>query len=242
LLFPYSAGADFSQAVLRARGGWPGFHTVFENPPVSTQQILHPDLYLHNVAPEVVTLPDLSRDLPKGWKMLDSNILGEFGIQEILKQFLGEARSDDLAPVWAGDRYAIYERKAAKKPKDKNAKDTTEDTLVLRVRTDSAADAARLFGGFSEVYDHKYEKRDNPLRRPNYLSFDSSEGGVFLRCLGADCISLEGGDRKVFDALVRALGWPANPGEGEAPAGGIRAIEDWRTPLLPPTAPIEIHP
>lgn len=244
LLFPYSDGGDFCQAVLRARGGWPGFHTVFENPPVSTQQIMHPDLYLRNVVPEKVTLPDLSPSLPKEWKMLDSNIMGEFGIREILKQFIGEARADELSPVWAGDRYAIYERKIAKDPKDKNAKEAKEDILIMRVRTDTADGAARLFGGFSEAYDHKYEKRENLLRRPNYYSFDSSEGSTFLRCLGSDCITMEGGDQKLFDSLVYALGWPANPEAPSAPGSGIKTIEGWRPQpqQLPPSAPVEIHP
>jgi hypothetical protein len=206
LVFPYGAGADFCMAVLRARGGWPGFDSVFQKPPVSTQQILHPELYFRDVAPLPVTLPDLTHSLPSGWKALDSNIMGEFGLQEILKQFLTEARAAELAPVWAGDRYSIYERKNRK-----DGKDTLEDLLVFRVKTSNAADAARLFGGLSEVFDHKYTKRENLVRRPNFFSFDSEDGAVFLRCAGAECVSMEGGDLKLFDALVHSLGWPPNP-------------------------------
>jgi hypothetical protein len=205
LVFPYSAGADFCMAVYRARGGWSGFDSVFQKPPVSTQQILHPELYFRGVTPLVVTLPDLTTNLPGGWKSLDSNVMGEFGLQEILKQFLTADRAADLAPLWAGDRYSIYEKKETK-----NGKDTREDLLVYRIKTTNAADAARLFGGLSEAFDHKYAKRDNPVRRPNFYSFDSDEGGVFLRCVGADCVSMEGGDLKLFDALVHALGWPPN--------------------------------
>ena len=51
LLFPYLAGTKFTQRVLKASNGWPDFHKVFEKPPVSTQQIMHPDLYLQGVAP-----------------------------------------------------------------------------------------------------------------------------------------------------------------------------------------------
>src|SRR6201998_2843006 len=46
LLFPYLAGITFTQHVLKAGNGWPDFYKVFEKPPVSTQQIMHPDLYL----------------------------------------------------------------------------------------------------------------------------------------------------------------------------------------------------
>ena len=210
LEFPYRAGVDFCQVVLSARGGWTGFDSVFQKPPVSTQQILHPGLYFRGVAPLPVTLPDLTQNLPSGWKALDSNVMGEFGLQEILKQFLTEDRAANLAPVWAGDKYTIYEKKGKK-----DGKDTRDDLLVFRVKTASAADAARLFGGMSEVFDHKYTKRENLVRRADFLSFDTDEGGVFLRCVDAECVTLEGGDVKLFDALVKALDWPPN---GTSPA------------------------
>ena len=58
LLFPYLAGTGFTQQFLKAHTGWQDLHLIFQDPPVSTQQILHPDLYLHGVKPEVVTLPE----------------------------------------------------------------------------------------------------------------------------------------------------------------------------------------
>jgi hypothetical protein len=232
LLFPYIDGANFAQRILLTRGGWSGFHTVFENPPVSTQQILHPDLYLRGVVPLEVKLPDLSRDLPKEWKNLETNVLGEYGLQELLKQFLGEARADELSPVWAGDRYAFYEKQ-----------DTKESILLLRIRTGSEEGAARLFGGLSEALEKKYTKRENLMRRPNFFSFSSDQGGVFLRCSGADCVSLEGGDRKLFDAVVRALGWTANPPlSGNTERQGVATTHS-KIPIPPSLAATpELHP
>ena len=46
LLFPYLAGTGFTQQFLKAHTGWQDLHLIFQNPPVSTQQIIHPDLYL----------------------------------------------------------------------------------------------------------------------------------------------------------------------------------------------------
>jgi hypothetical protein len=206
LVFPYGAGADFCMAIYRARGGWSGFDAVFQKPPVSTQQILHPGLYFRGVEPLPVNLPDLTKNLPSGWKALDSNIMGEFGLQEVLKQFLPEDRVANLAPVWAGDRYTIYEKKDKK-----DGKETREDLLVFRVATSNDANAALLFSGLSDLFDHKYAKRENLVRRPNFVSFHTDEGGVFLRCVNSECVSLEGGDLKLFDALVHAMDWPPNP-------------------------------
>jgi len=200
LLFPYLAGIVFTQRFLRANSGWADFHKIFENPPVSTQQIVHPDLYLSGVAPKPVTLPELARLVPAGWNKLDENLLGEFGLQEILKQFLGEQRAMRLSPAWAGDRYALFEQ-----PKTKQL------LLVFRLRLASDADAARFFGNYSEALELKYEKRRSLFRRPNFFSFETDEGGVFLRCVADQCLSLEGGNRELFDRVTRAIGWPAGP-------------------------------
>ncbi len=200
LLFPYAAGTTFTQHFLRANTGWADFHKVFENPPTSTQQILHPDLYLSGVAPKPVTLPDFNRLLPPEWKKLDENVLGEFGLLEILKQFLGEERARRLSPAWSGDRYGIFEHQKTK-----------QLLLVVSLRLASDADAARFFGSYSEELELKYDKRRALFRRPNFFSFETDDGGVFLRCVADQCLTVEGTDREVYEKIVRAIGWPVSP-------------------------------
>ncbi|MFZ0637585.1 MAG: hypothetical protein WA755_00690 [Candidatus Acidiferrales bacterium] len=207
LLFPYLDGTTFAQQFLKANTGWKDLHKLFENPPVSTQQIIHPELYLKGVKPETVTLPKWSGLVPAEWKMLEENVLGEFALREVLKQFVGEESAQRVAPYWTGDRYAVFEDTKTKR---------TE--LIVRVHLDSSDDAARFFGQYSDALELKYKKRTDLVRRPNYFQFKSDSGGVFLRCLASDCVSLEGADREMFDKLSRAIGWPAAPGELEAPA------------------------
>jgi hypothetical protein len=198
LLFPYVAGMNFAQAVLKATSGWPDFGRVFANPPASTQQIMHPDLYLNGVTRAPVTLPDFSTLLPADWKQLDENLMGEFGLQEVLKQFLAEPRALNLSPTWAGDRYAILENQQTK-----------QDLLIFRLRLTSDADAARFFESYSDVLDLKDAKRTNEFHRTNFLSFDTPAGGVFLRCFDSECLSAEGTKRDIFDRITHAIGWPA---------------------------------
>jgi len=200
LLFPYLAGTTFTQSVLKASSGWPDFHKVFEKPPVSTQQIIHPDLYLQRVQPPKIVLPTTDGVIPAEWKKLDENNMGEFGLQEILKQFLDKDRSITLAAAWSADRYALFENQ-----KSKNT------LLIFRVRLDNDANAARFFGAYSEVLESKYSQRTNLMRRPNFFSFDTPEDGVFLRCVGPDCFVLESGSREMFDRLTAAIGWSAGP-------------------------------
>ena len=83
--------------------------------------------------------------------------------------------------------------------------------LVFRIRLASDAAAARFFGAYSELLELKYDQRTNLMRRPNFFSFDTPEDGVFLRCLGPDCLVLESGTRTMFDRLTTEMGWPAGP-------------------------------
>jgi len=204
LLFPYLAGASFSQQFLKAHTGWSDLHLVFERPPVSTQQILHPDLYLKDAGPAKVTLPAWKGLVPADWKLLEENVMGEFGLEEILKQFLDPARADALSPAWEGDRYAVFE----------DAK-TKQTPLVFHLAFDTQDDAARFFGQYSEALEMKYKTRTQLYRRPNFFQFQTDTGGVFLRCVGVQCITVEHATRETYDAIDRAIGWTPAPGPAE---------------------------
>src|SRR5271168_1451999 len=204
LLFPYLAGTGFSQQFLKAHTGWKDLKILFDNPPVSTQQILHPELYLTGVKPEKVTLPEWKGIVPEDWKLLEANVLGEFGIDEVLKQFLGQERADNLSPAWAGDRYAVFESEKTKKT-----------TLVYRLALDNADDAARFCGQYGEALELKYKTRTDLFRRPNYFQFQTDDGGVYIRCLASTCLTVEGASRETFDAINRAIGWPPAPAPAE---------------------------
>ena len=217
LIFPYISGLNFSAAVLK-NSGWPALAGVFENPPVSTQEILHPQLYksrradkagvvLFGKTPSSVSLPSLDKMLGKDWAKLDENLLGEFGWKEVLKQFLDDARAKSLAAAWDGDRYATYEQKETKKL-----------ILVTRLHVDSEENAARFFGQYSEALEKKHAQRTNLMRRPNFFQFDTLEGSAFLYCFGESCVTMEGGTRKLFDAFTKAVEWPSAPQPPEHPS------------------------
>jgi hypothetical protein len=207
LVFPYLAGTTFSQQFLKAHQGWQDLALIFRNPPVSTQQIIHPDLYLSGVKPVKVTLPDWKGIAPTDWKLLEENVMGEFGLGEILKQFLGQEHADAISAAWTGDRYAVFE----------NSK-TKSTPLVLRLALDNADDAARLFGRYSEALELKYKLRKDLFRRPNYFQFEMETGGVYIRCLAIQCLVVEGASRETYDKITRAIDWPVAPAPAEAPA------------------------
>jgi hypothetical protein len=212
LLFPYLAGTDFSQQFLKAHSGWQDLHLLFESPPVSTQQIMHPELYLKNAAPPKVALPEWRGLAPAGWKLLDENVAGEFALDEVLKQFIDEKAATDLASAWNGDRYAVFEETQ-----------TNHTSLVFLLNLDSADDAARFFGRYSELLELKHKERQDLLRRPNFFEFYTDRGGVFLECAETRCLTVERADRVTFDAISRALKFAPAPSESLHAQAGSKA-------------------
>jgi hypothetical protein len=199
LIFPYFAGMTFTAAALKP-AGWQSLGKIFSNPPVSTQQIIHPNLYTSGHLPERVTLPAIDPKLGKDWKKLCENLLGEFGWLEVLKQFLGEQRAKPLAAAWEGDRYQLFEHQQSKRL-----------LLVSRLHLSSQENAARFFGQYSELLEKKHEQRSNLFRRPNFFSFETPDGSVFLRCTETDCLVVEGGDRPLFVEINKQLGFGPVP-------------------------------
>jgi hypothetical protein len=200
LTFPYLPGANFVQRALKRWNGWPEMHRLFENPPASTQQIMHPDLYFRGVMPARVDLMPVANAVPRTWKKLDENVLGEFGIKVVLKQFLGKDRADELASSWSGDRYAIYQRESG-----------MQTLLLIRLKLTDEPAATRFFGAYHQLLEYKYEQREAVVRRQNFFSFNTTGGGVFLRCYGSECLIAEGATGEVFGAMLRAIHWPEAP-------------------------------
>ncbi|HTU32503.1 MAG TPA: hypothetical protein VMF66_01730 [Candidatus Acidoferrum sp.] len=200
LLFPYLGGVSFTQQFLKAHTGWSDLKLLFENPPVSTQQIMHPDLYLKGVKPVAVSLPDWKDVAPADWKLLEQNVLGEFGLDEVLKDYLGQARADALSAAWAGDHYAVFE--------DEKTKETP---LVFRLALDNEQDAAGFYTQYSEALGLKYKQQSDIFRQPEFLEFDADGASVFLRCVETTCLTVEGASRSTYDNITRAIGWTPAP-------------------------------
>lgn len=98
LMFPYSEGMVFLLDV-GARRGYAAVDEVYANPPLSTEQVLHPEKYLRGEAPVMLSEPEWR---VKGVERLGSNVLGEVQIRYVLDD-------EDAAAGWGGDRYTIFE-------------------------------------------------------------------------------------------------------------------------------------
>jgi hypothetical protein len=93
LLFPYSAGAAFVRE-LRPGTSWQLVDLAYKRPPVSTEQILHPEKYLRIEAPREV-------DLPR-----KDGTFGEWQTAELLS-LAGGTDVGRAAAGWGGDAYSV---------------------------------------------------------------------------------------------------------------------------------------
>jgi hypothetical protein len=75
-------------------------------------------------------------------------------------------------------------------------------------------DAAHFFAAYSEALKKKHDRRTSEDHQRESLSFDTTDGGVFFRCVRTECATLEGGDRSLFEKLSKELHWDALPGKG----------------------------
>jgi hypothetical protein len=165
-LFPYEEGYNFVQYIYD-QGGWQAVDQVYTNPPISTEQILHPERYPQD-HPVPVDLPGLEPALGDGWEVLDQGVMGEWYIYLILAQGLDEkARLDEKeaaqsAEGWGGDAYQVYYNQE---------QDTT--VMVLQTRWETNQDAQEFADSFQKYARDRFGR---PVERES--AFNAWQEGL----------------------------------------------------------------
>ncbi len=190
LIFPYFRGLVFC-AKLTNDGGWEALNKAYKSPPLSTEQILHPEKYTTD--PDAPTAVDLGKlDAGPQWKELGRNVVGEMQLGVLLRRHGGKK----AAAGWDGDQFAVFEGSQGKLG------------LVWFSTWDSAPDAREFQEGYVKFQTTKMGK-DLPqpeaypeaIRRPH-------DGVIYaVERKGADVVVVEGFNADLTDALVtRAFG------------------------------------
>lgn len=185
LLFPYEQGFLFARQLHR-NGGWARVSQAYRDLPQSTEQVLHPEKYFTREAPVRVELPDISSSLGQGWRRIDYDVNGEWGLYLILDHFLqAERDSRSAAAGWGGDRYAVYEG-------------TQSGQVMISMATvwDTEQDAIEFFNAYARRTALRYpgaqvaggQPEEAGLRR----AWRTNEGGVRIERRGPRVLILEG--------------------------------------------------
>ncbi|HYM13576.1 MAG TPA: hypothetical protein VEU62_22740 [Bryobacterales bacterium] len=178
MMFPYTEGMLFQQAVVQKLGA-AAFAEVFRHPPVSSQQIIHPDQYFARTVPAKPALPTAS--LPSGCKKLMEGTMGELDFQILLRQFSSEQEAQRLAPRWRGSRYALWENKKEKR-----------DVLLYSVQWADEADAARYFADYKKAAAKKWKQLRFDADQARSASGSGDDGHFEWRLQGPVFTATEG--------------------------------------------------
>jgi len=211
---PYSDGPPFVRDV-RREGGWEAVNAVYDDPPASTEQTIHPEKYTED-APANVSIADRSNER---WRPLDLNgtvdhaEFGEAGLASMFiypaydsrvrdpfippEQFLNRNDSGDVdrfdplnysnrySAGWDGDRLQPYVT-------DESA-ETNETGYVWKLVWDSPAEAEE----FAEGYRRLLELRGARQAGANTYVIPEEDGGGFA---DAFHVTVDGNETTIVNA------------------------------------------
>ena len=178
LMFPYTAGMLFQQAVVE-KSGREAFAEVFRRPPASSQQVLHPERYFEGAAPARPALSSVR--LPGGYKKLLDGTLGELDHQILLRQYVGEEEARRLAPAWRGSRYALWE----------NAREG-RTVLYYAVEWVGEAEAARYLAHYRKICGQKWKRLEVESEQAGQVTGSGDDGRFQWTLRGSAFSSVEG--------------------------------------------------
>jgi hypothetical protein len=187
MIFPYLRGLVFC-ARLTNDGGWDALDVAYRNPPLSTEQVLHPEKYM--AKPDPPTAVDLGKlDAGTGWKELGRNVVGEMQLAVLLRAHGGK----NAAAGWDGDRFAVFEG-----PEGRLG-------LVWFTTWDSEKDAEEFHRGYVRF---QTTKLGNDAAQPEEITDAmrrTHKGSVFAsERRGTDVAVIEGFPAEATDPLIEA--------------------------------------
>jgi hypothetical protein len=159
-LASYFEGMNFIH-VLHAKG-WAEIEKLYRDyPPVSTEQILHPEKWFAREAPVDISWPAFgSEPFFADWKLLHENVLGERQWRIVLLERGFDSLAKSASAGWGGDRYAVF----------RHARNG-EYLILILTTWDTPEDATEFAGAYQRLLANKYR---DPAARAR-LHFEGNE-------------------------------------------------------------------
>ncbi|MDD5748601.1 MAG: hypothetical protein PHP64_06110 [Actinomycetota bacterium] len=191
LLFPYGKGLEFVQAI-KSRKGIKGLNACYRNPPLSSEQIMHPEKYLSGQDnPIPVNLPDISSSLGKDWKLLKTEILGEFDVAVWFEEFCGLLDSQEASSGWGGNAIQYYENKNKK------------GAVVNFFTWDSEQDAREFFRLYKNLIKNRFKSSLKHLgSSDSFYTYKSPAWFLYCGISGKTTLALQTPDLKTLRSAI----------------------------------------
>ena len=138
LYFPYITGAEFIM-YFWTEGGWEAVDAIWQNPPTTSEQIIHPEKYEAGEGAIPVAIADPLGTFGADWRLLEYNENGELGTRIFLENGGASSRSATAASEgWGGDATYIITN-------------DEETAMVWTSAWDTEEDATEYFDALTET-------------------------------------------------------------------------------------------
>jgi hypothetical protein len=193
LTFPYFWGLHFVRS-LYLEGGWAAVDSAYQNPPLSSEQILHPDRYPKDSPVDLVS-PNASEALNPTWQETPHDVLGEWATRMALNEYLPLDQASLAAEGWGGDLLLFFYQE-----------DDGVEALALITQWDTMRDSHEFSAAF---HDYGLARFGDP----EILSTTSSqwlyEDGIsYFERVSNQTIWIMAPDEQMLDLLQKAIPLP----------------------------------
>ncbi len=213
LLFPYQGGMEFVARLYR-KGGFAAVDRAFEDPPRSSEEVMHPDKYLSGERPLEVDIPPLGLE---GWEKAYENVLGEFDVYQLFSLFIPDHEAKRAAEGWNGNRYAYF-----RVPEG-------GQVLACVFLWDSALDAEEFIVAFQSHLESRFGGRLNPRVDQGWKLVEV--GGYFYAwdLKGERARLIQTNSHQALEQVKSALGGTeGEPSGDEREPEKTRDVSGWR--------------
>jgi hypothetical protein len=209
LLFPYTEGLNFEQAVLIKAGPQSAFAGTLTNPPSSSFEIMEPAAYLAHAPVPVLRMPDIHPLIDAEYTPYDVGVMGELDVRILTELFGGREIAEALAPEWNGGLYYAAQRKSAVTEAQRQS--TASIALLYYSRWKNGDSARSFMRVYAEQIPRKYSnvvRRQKDEADENEQVYSTSEGDVLISRSRNGVFIGEGFDlalsRKLRDSIAEA--------------------------------------
>lgn len=192
--FPYQQGMEFVKKMYDD-GNWARVNQIYANPPVSTEQILHPEKYLAGEAPQTLQDPSVELALGAPWRRVTNDVLGEWQTYLMLAYSADHParRSEEIAKRaaagWGGDQVQVMYNSQ-----------TDQLALTAHWVWDSPNDAREFAQASQDYLSQMY--RGAQISRPSGTCWESNGRAACLYTKGSETLWLVAPDQAALDPLA----------------------------------------
>lgn len=193
LTFPYFWGLNFIRT-LYLDGGWAAVDTAYQNPPLSSEQILHPERYPKDPPVDLVS-PNVSDALSSGWEKTVHDVLGEWATRMVLDEYLPIDEASLAAEGWGGDLLLFFYQE-----------EDDVDALVLITQWDTMRDAHEFSAAFLDYGLGRYGDPERPSSTS--ARWIAEDGITYFERVSNQTIWIVAPDEYTLEVLQKAIPLP----------------------------------